>query len=230
MATKRPMGFALMFAAAAFVVMPAASQAESIFKWNVNSVPTATGVHTPVIMWGPISYKFSNSTEITCENAAIGDVYNSSSSSMIGEVEGFATADCESATYCPGESIELVGDKTRFNSGGITGWPMFIHDTSPPRVEFAISLTLRVFCANAEGNKTTFVMGLRPGSPFFAVEPLAPFGIKKGTSAKSPGFFEFDAGSGNLEKFEGPGESLTVKLEGEVKILGYEEQELINRK
>ncbi len=221
MSKKLFISIAPLLAIAAFVVMPAAAQAA--LKWNVNGIPTAPGEHTSVIMWGGVTYHVAGGTEFTCENAAIADVYNNASPPS-GEVEAFATADCESATYCPGESIEVVGERLL---PAPAGWPMFIHESAPPRVDFPGPLTLRVWCVNSGGSKTLMVMGLHPGSPFGAVEPLAPFGAKKGTSAKSPGFFEYDVGSGNLEN---ESTKALVHLEGEVKILGYEEQELINIK
>jgi hypothetical protein len=44
-----------------------------------------------------------------------------------------------------------------------------------------------------------------------------------------PGFLEFDAGSGCLE-VEGSGGTVQSQTEGELRFLGYEEQELINSK
>jgi hypothetical protein len=49
----------------------------------------------------------------------------------------------------------------------------------------------------------------------------------RGTSASHPSFLEFDAGSGSLE-VEGSGGTVQSQTEGELRFLGYEEQELIN--
>lgn len=48
----------------------------------------------------------------------------------------------------------------------------------------------------------------------------------EGTSALHPGVFEFDGGSGVLE-VEGSGGAVTANIEGAVKELGYNAQELI---
>jgi len=52
--------------------------------------------------------------------------------------------------------------------------------------------------------------------------------VHKGTSAAHPGFVEYDRGHGP-ETCEG-GNCLFPNTEGELKILGYEEQEVINVK
>ena len=56
--------------------------------------------------------------------------------------------------------------------------------------------------------------GLRPGS-------------KRGTSALHPSFFDYGEGSGELEA-EGSSGTITRKVEGAVKILGFDAQELIS--
>jgi hypothetical protein len=57
--------------------------------------------------------------------------------------------------------------------------------------------------------------------------PLAPAGEDKGTTAGHPGFLSFGAGSGELEEEEAAG---TSKTSGALKVLGYDEQELIQVK
>ena len=49
------------------------------------------------------------------------------------------------------------------------------------------------------------------------------------TSASHPGFLEFDAGSGTLER-EGSSGGVLGKIEGALKMLGFEEEQLISTK
>lgn len=64
------------------------------------------------------------------------------------------------------------------------------------------------------------------------MEPLAPAGVRKGTSARASSETEFDAGSGELSLVEefGGNKLGTEKTIGSLKILGYESQELIQVK
>jgi len=50
--------------------------------------------------------------------------------------------------------------------------------------------------------------------------------VHRGTSATHPTFLEFGATSGALEA-EGSAGAVQARVEGELKVLGYEEQELI---
>jgi hypothetical protein len=53
--------------------------------------------------------------------------------------------------------------------------------------------------------------------------------FRKGTSALHPGFLEFLPESGNMEE-EAREEKITYSLESELKVLGYNEQEVIGTK
>jgi hypothetical protein len=56
-----------------------------------------------------------------------------------------------------------------------------------------------------------------------ALQPM----FKHGTSALHPGFVEFDPASGEVE-VEGSVGAIRAKVEGELKYLGFTEQEIIN--
>ena len=76
------------------------------------------------------------------------------------------------------------------------------------------------------------MVGCAKGKEVLAATPflgtLQP-SVHKGISALHPALLEYDRESGELET-EGSGGTVRGKLEGETKLLGYEEQELIDAK
>ena len=117
-------------------------------------------------------------------------------------------------------------------------WPTELNEKGTTAVPFRkrIGLTgieptkpIRVLSECLKKGSEKFV----PKAPYEGTEePLAPAGGHKGASATHPGFVEWDSGSGELNLVNGfGGEKLgTGKTIGEMKVLGYEEQELIQVK
>ena len=180
----------------------------------------------PVIGWGTITLALTKppvdvGTTITCHNAIAGTTDNPSGGGAgVGAVDVFTTFNCESEKNCVlGEETRVVAEKlpwvtklTEEVVGTIrnetTGVQVDVEclAKSSEKIEKEIKFDI--------GTEPTKEKGQRPSS-------------HNGTSALHPGFLEFGSGSGELEVV-GSKETITGKTEGEVKLLGYEEQELIS--
>ncbi len=169
----------------------------------------------PTISWGTLALKtvVGGSGEVVCHTAEAGTISNPvGGGAGVGSTELLVAYHCESTT-CPFTSVVTVESLP---------WPSVLETEGALIRAKSTGIKVKVDCQKegiSEGS-TTFV-----GSN----APLAPAGAHKGSGAKSPGFLEYDAGSGTLEQ-EGSGGSVLAKTEGELKILGFEEQELIQVK
>jgi hypothetical protein len=126
--------------------------------------------------------------------------------SGIGSTQVFATFDCESTT-CPYTSVVTAESLP---------WGSLLEGETGVLRSKTVGMKIKIDCqreGQSEGSET-FVGATAPSA-------------RHGTSALHPGFVEYDAGAGTLEK-EGSKGGALGKLEGEVKVLGYDEQELIN--
>jgi len=204
-------GFVPLLATIALAVGPTAAQAAPPVWYN-EGAPSPEGVTTQTIQWGNLSLK--GAAEINCHNAIGGDATNTAGKAL-DDVWTFNAWGCESNFACPpgtrpgvepqnlpwnGE-LTIVGGKLRGETKNVE---IVIGCTVPPEDH----VTGTTFITNATHKQ----------------EPLAPNGLKKGTSAAHPGFYQYDAASGELEA-KGSGGTVTGKTEGEVKTLGYEAQE-----
>ena len=207
--------FAPLLATVMFAVMPTGVQAAE-HHWYSEGAPLPEGVAIPTETWGDLS--LNGAAQITCHTDTAGEDENPvGGKAGIGIIEDFAAYECESNFSCPAGafpgvepenqpwSTELieVGGKVRQN---VTGVKLIIGCVIPPEETVT---------------GTAFVIG--PGQK---LQPLAPAGAKKGTSALHPGFFEYDSESGEMEA-EGSGGKVALVIEGITKTLGYEAQEHI---
>jgi len=218
-----------LLATAAFVVMPAAALAETP-HYTVNG-PNTGAEPVTTTAWGTITLKGTKGgvpgSFITCHNVAAGTAANPGGGAPAtdkipgsGLTQVFATFDCESEGICPPGTTpgvlaeELPWTNTLEISGGIvrqatTGVKVFITCSVSKKVGGGakfITNPASVCCKNQKPNS------------------------KKGTSALHPGFLEFGIPSSGELEVEGSGETVSGGTEGEVKVLGYNEQELINTK
>jgi alpha-tubulin suppressor-like RCC1 family protein len=173
-----------------------------------NQVPVGS---EPVnlISWGTLTLRTvaGGSGEVTCHSAEAGTVANPAGAGAgVGSTQVLATFDCESTT-CPYTSVVTAESLP---------WPSVLeYEGSVIRVK-TTGVKLKIDCqkeGKSEGSET-FVGADQPS-------------FHRGTSALHPGFLEYDPGAGSLEK-EGSKGAVLAKIEGEVKVLGYDEQELIN--
>jgi hypothetical protein len=161
----------------------------------------------PVVAWGTLALKIVGG-EVICHTAQAGTIDNPVGGAVgVGSTQVFATFDCESTT-CP---------FTRVVTAESLPWGSELRGEGPIRSS-TTGVKLKSDCekgGKSEGSET-FVGGNHPV-------------FHTGTSALHPGFLEFDPGAGALER-EGSKGGVLAKIEGEVKILGYDEEELINVK
>jgi hypothetical protein len=178
-------------------------------RWFVNNVASLRT--TAMVSWGTVSLRtvVGGSGEVVCHTLAGGTVTNPPGSAQgVGSILAFATYRCQSAA-CPGK-VTLAAE----------GLPWSVHLATLGGVNRMRSegVQLRVEC-NVEGKEPTserFVGSYQPT-------------LFNGVSATLPSFAEFDPESGNLEK-EGSKGAVQEKLEGELKLLGYEAQEVVTGK
>jgi hypothetical protein len=232
-----------LLAIAAIVLAPAAAQASPHYYSNNVIVGTAP---KSVTAWGNITLALTKpaslvGTNITCHNSAAGVIENPggvAGGSGTGNTELFATYACVSEKNCLlGETTMVRAERlpsTLPNKGtGVgeesksgPGWPSVLTEELAGTIRAETNgVEVNIMCVKQPEGKleksTKFdelgeAKGQRPKSV-------------KGSSALHPGFLEFGAGSGELEVV-GSGNTVSGKTEGEVKVLGYEEQELINTK
>jgi hypothetical protein len=224
MSKKLFISLAPLAVVAAFVVMPTMAQASP--HYYVNGTKLASGKSKSVISWGTITLSLNvlpAGNSLTCHNAA-GAVVNGTAEGVngTGATEEFATYGCVQKKQCPAESntVEVVPKQLPWKSS----------ITEKVAGEFRNASTgveVEIICK--EGATTTLATTFVTNPAFEECEAQAP-DIRSGTSALHPGFLEFgDAGTKYLE-VQGSTCLAKGKTEGEVKELGYNEQELINVK
>jgi hypothetical protein len=213
--------------AIAAAVMPAAAQATEP-HWTSNGV-RLENANPWVDGWGTISLVTvkggTPGSYVTCRIALVFTAYNAGPGAGgpagTGRVAVIipATHPCESEGMCPAGTEAVVtpmGGTVPYYTLWYTvleGSGSTIRDkmgVAPSRVEIKVSCLKG---GTVEGG-------------FTLVGQLAPR-CMHGTSATHPGFLEFDAGSGELE-VEGSAGTVTVRAEGELKMIGEAESELIN--
>jgi len=217
MSKKLFIGIAPLFAILALALTPSASMATEHYWFNEGAEQTK-GVSDLTVSWGDLSLK--GAAEINCHNVIAGSGENPlGTASGTGLIYKFGAFQCTSPNItCPtgtGPGVEgqnlpwktvLEGSPVRLK---VTGVKVIIGCEIPPEDH----VTGTAFVIGA-GQKQT---------------PLAPAGLLKGTGAGNPGKVSYDAGSGSLEA-EGSKGTVTGVTEGETKLFGYSEQELVNTK
>jgi len=243
MSKKLFIGLAPLLAIAAFVVVPAAQATTPHYFSNNVKLPASKGNAAEGeegasygIGWGTLQLKgetgLAKGSGLSCHNVVAGRIWNPVGGGPgLGETEVFATWDCQNEGACESGETSAATAET-------LPWPGELNEKGTTAVPFRAKAGLngieptkpvRVLIECEKKGSEKFVAK----APFEGVnEPLAPAGSHKGTSAAHPGFAEFDSGSGELNLVNGfGGEKLgTSKTIGEVKTLGYEEQELVQVK
>jgi hypothetical protein len=207
----------------AFVVVPTAAQANPHFYFN--NLKLAAGKSKPVIAWGTITLSTNAApagNTLTCHNAA-GGVANGTAEGVngTGNTELFATYKCEQKKQCPKETntVNVIPKKLP--------WPGELAEEGGVIRGRTTGIEVLVVCLEGEVETQKVPFVTNPAFP--KCEAQAP-NEKTGTSAAHPGFLEFE--SEGTKELEIPGSSCTLigTTVGEVKTLGYNEQELINVK
>ena len=167
----------------------------------------------PLVYWGTTTLKSSNGTTVTCHTAG-GDSFDNPAGGVagVGATEAFASWDCENNKCSFVATIAGEG----------LPWPSHLTEESRTIRSTSENVKLHSLCLNGatEVSSETYSGSYAPN-------------VHKGTSATHPSFLEWDAKAGSLTKENAKKElepSITAKVEGEVKILGYEEQELVATK
>jgi hypothetical protein len=164
-----------------------------------------------VIAWGTLALKtvVGGSGELACHTAQAGTIGNPvGGGAGVGSTEVLASFRCESTT-CPFTTVVTAE---------MLPWPTALEAEASLIRAKTTGVKLKLDCqkeGKSEGSET-FVGATQPS-------------FHTGTSVAHPGFVEFDAGSGTLEK-EGSKGAVQARIEGEVRMLGYAEQELISTK
>jgi hypothetical protein len=226
MKTKFVLTFLPLLATVAFVPTPATALAETPHYTsnglNIGAEPVTT------VGWGTITFKDNQFPGIgfTCRTAAAGTAAdpgggNPETDKIAGSglTQVFASFNCESEGLCP---------------TGTTPGPLWERLPWPNKLEIVAGAIrqkttgIQVFIGCYKGGK------VESGSKFVSSEAtvcckgLMPVS-KHGNSALHPGFFEYAAGSGQLTA-DPNGEGFLVAPEGELNVLGYDEQQVINTK
>jgi hypothetical protein len=219
MKRKSLMSLAGLLAVAALVV-PAAAQAVPHYYSNgsINNAEPRTA-----IAWGTITLALTKppslvGTTITCHNAAAGTQLNPTGGAAgEGLTEVFTTFQCESELNC------LAGESTHVDAENLPWTNKLTEEVVGTIRQETTKVKVKIFCEKEKvvSKSNNFVIG--------ATEKGQRPKTVHGTSALHPGILEFGAGSGELE-VEGSGNTVSGKTEGEVKTLGYLEQELLNVK
>jgi hypothetical protein len=224
-----------LLAVAAFAVMPVAAQATG--HYYQNNVKLAEGAKRTVTGWGTLSLVGVKGgvlpNHITCHYAVGGTVENPlGSGAGVGVTEAFSAYDCEEENICAGTAVRVRAEKPALiNNTAELAWPSVL--TEPEAGVFRSEMSkvkLDIACMTGPEEVARHagfveVGGYGTETPGQLLKPLA----HNGTNAAHPGGVIFGTGSGELEE-ELSGGTITVRIEGELKTLGYSAQELINVK
>jgi Subtilase family len=201
----------------------------------------------PVVSWGTLSLtNLTTGAKVTCKNVITGIVENpapggSAGPAGLGETQSFNPYECESEACTPAAT----------KSGAATYMSVRAEGTEAPLPATGNETNLRwrshlltegaQVRTETEGIKLDVICHLNTafngaGEPIFGavVEEKSegsdkPSLILKCCKASSPPEAEFDPGSGTLHR-PSPEEATKSKTEGRLKMLGYNEEEIVNTK
>jgi hypothetical protein len=219
-----------VLATIAFAMAPTSALAvEPTWYSNGAQIPESAG-EVPTVSWGDLSLK--GAAEINCHNDLGGTGENKTVGGVLKAFDwiyDFSAFLCTSPNIsCPlGLYVAVEARNLPWRTEIIVVAGKVRDNVTNVRVKLGCRRgTVAMGTAAGEGEVigTNFVLG--PGQK---QTPLAPFGPLKGSSATNPGKYSYDAGSGELEA-EGSGGTAKGITEGEVKTLGYAEQELVQLK
>ncbi len=178
--------------------------------WYKNAVRAEEGAKVPVISWGTLALRtvVGPSGEVSCHVVSAGELLNPlGGAAGKSETTVFAAYDCEQVGICSeGATVSVAAQALP--------WPATLEQSGGAVRASTEKVKLKVSCAGGGGpTGVTFVGGFTPSIP-------------AGTSALHPTALEFGAGSGTLEG-EGSLGAVQAGVEGQLKLLGYEHQELL---
>jgi hypothetical protein len=183
-----------LFAVAAFVIVPAAAQAE--FHWYVNGTRLPfTSAKTQVITGGTLTLTANNGITVKCGVLDSGNIWNVSlATSGKDEINAFINYECESipTTTCPTVSIAAKG----------LPWPTELAAGPVDKIG-TVAKPIEV-TVNCSGTLLTFAGTLSPK-------------IINAT-ATEPAFAEFTAATGELENAE---KTVKAKVTGKDRLAGF---------
>jgi hypothetical protein len=187
--------------------------------WYKNGAILKEGTKLPIVTWGALALN-SAAGSATCHAAGGGYLENPvGGGSGISHLELLGTFECESKKVCPtGQTPEVTAEKLP--------WAAVVEEPEA-LVRMRIS-GVKVFVACVLGGKVESGTKFVTNEASACCKALMPV-TGHGTSTTHPGFFEFGAGSGELEK-EGSAEATKDTVESELKYVGFGEQDLINTK
>jgi hypothetical protein len=247
MSKKLYISFISLFAVAAFAVMPVAAQAAAgdphYFSGGLGAVARiAPEEKIAVISWGSLSLtNLTTGAKVECRNVIGGLVENPTPGGAtgppgVGETQSFNPYECQSVACTSGATgggpgtyleVEAEGSEVPFpNTGNGTNlrWKSHLLTEGALNRSESEFVVVNVIC-----HVMTGVNG--KGEPVFGVNVSE---ISKGNNkpslvthcckASAPPEVEFDAGSGTLTNAKGE----KGKTEGNLKVLGYAEEEIIN--
>jgi len=240
--TKRLLiGLVPLLVTVALAVVPAGAQAAEPI-WEFEGAPLQLNERVVTINWGNLSLTVAaTGQEISCRTAQVGSIENPAPAGSAGtfETSAFTTTECDANYVCPAGTrpgiapsllpwtgvLERPGGKVRMR------WSKVVNKGE---MRLIMGCTAPIF-SNPNFPEPPSTGEFTQGQPFVVgnqiLQPLGPAGVKKGTSALHPGFYEFDVNSGNLEEELVPNEGgygngmILGKLSGKIKMLGYENQE-----
>ena len=164
-----------------------------------------------VIEWGTLALQTvaGGSGEVVCHTVQAGTIDNPAGGGPgVGSTQLYAAYDCESTT-CPYDSVVTAQSLP---------WSSVLASEGSVVRAITTGVNIKTDCQKN---------GVSQGSVTFVGADQPSF--LKGTMALHPGRLKFGAGSGTLEA-EGSAGSILARTEGEVKILGFDEQDLIGVK
>jgi hypothetical protein len=186
--------------------------------WYKSNVLLAQGARATFVAWGTLTLTSSNGAGVVCHTAAAGYVENPMGGGPgVDQIEPFAAFRCESHKFCPsGAATELIGERLP--------WPAVLEEIE--------GLLIRTPTTGIRLSIDCIVGGNAEVAAKFITNPLSACCATQaprfwaGVSASNPSFLEYAAGSGELEE-EGSAEAVKATTEGEVKMFGFANQELL---
>ena len=244
MSKKLTMSLAPLVVVAAFVVMPAVSQAATP-HYYANGVIQAEGVKVPYISWGKLALTSSNGgSPVECQNAVGGYEENpTGGGSGKEETQGWAAynctdAECEAAggkigvifenektpgqavkLNWPGELTEAVAGTIRLTSSNVRVYTHCQFVALPPTEKAGTG----PFEGLEEKSETEYNA---PGSAICTTASPGSSSPKltAGSSTAKPSKTEFSGGAGGELECGTGGKGVTT---GKLKTMGFEESELL---
>jgi hypothetical protein len=213
--SRKPIGLALVLAAAALALTPAAADAFTEPHYFQNGV-LQTATPRAVVEWGTLALNENHNAGFpTCHVSAAGTIVNPVGGGPgQGLTQVFAFYDCEKE---PCGTIGLGEPQVRAER---LPWPSQLESINVHEARSKTTgINLATGCEEAPGTEKFVPLTKHFGS-------LQPQTKNGGGKAGNPGFLECEKGCGQLEQ-EPEGGGLVAGLEGKLKILGYANQEVI---